>query len=225
MAYRSEIKFSISTASAALLESRLSHVLTADPHIRRDRSYTVSSLYFDDPKATALTDKLDGVEKRAKFRIRYYNNSMDFLRLEKKEKIGSLSQKTSLAVDQNSVQSLISGDVSLFYSAPEPLRELSFLIRERAFSPVITVDYTRRAFLYPAGNVRITLDSDVKASLYRGCLQDPLSARVPVLDPATSILEVKYDSFLPPFLSELICDIPRNNLAISKYAMCREIFL
>ena len=39
----------------------------------------------------------------------------------------------------------------------------------------------------------------------------------------TAILEVKFDSFLPPFISELLYDIPKVNVAISKYCKCYQI--
>ena len=224
MAFRNELKFYISTSSARLLESRLSCTLASDPHYGA-LPYLITSLYFDDPHSSAWMDKVNGTEKRSKFRIRYYNGSTDFLRLEKKRKVGALSEKTSASIDLPLVNDLLSGNVSAYYSSREPLRELAFLIREKAFRPVVNVEYQRRAFLYPAGNVRITLDSAVTASLYRGSFQDSFSAKVPVLDAGETILEVKYDSFLPPHLSELLSDIPRVNCAISKYAKCREIFL
>ena len=143
----------------------------------------------------------------------------------KKKKVGALSEKTSTAIDLDVVDHLISGDVSSYFTAPEPLRELAFLIREKHFRPVVNVEYRRQAFLYSAGNVRITLDSAVTASLFRASFQDSVQPKVPVLEVGQTILEVKYDSILPPHLSRLISDIPRVNCAISKYAKCREIFL
>ena len=85
---RSEIKFYISAASALLLEKRLFLVLQTDSHSFGDSGYNIRSLYFDDPFSVSYYEKLNGLKNRAKYRIRFYNESLDFIRLEKKEKIG-----------------------------------------------------------------------------------------------------------------------------------------
>ena len=43
-----------------------------DPHAGADGTYRVTSLYFDTPYDSALREKLDGVNRREKFRLRYY---------------------------------------------------------------------------------------------------------------------------------------------------------
>ena len=42
----------------------------------------------------------------------------------------------------------------------------------------------------------------------------------PVLQPVQVILEVKFDDFLPGYLADALADIPKVNMAISKFAMC-----
>ncbi len=67
-----------------------------DPHARPDGTYTVHSLYFDDWRDTALREKIDGLPRREKFRIRYYNGDLSFIRLEKKSKVRGLLQLRAL---------------------------------------------------------------------------------------------------------------------------------
>ena len=43
---------------------------------------------------------------------------------------------------------------------------------------------------------------------------------VPVLDANQVILEVKFDDFLPGYLAAALADIPKVNMAISKFALC-----
>ena len=64
---------------------------------RADGSYRVTSLYFDTPYDTALREKLDGVDRREKFRLRYYGELPGFLKLEKKFKVDGLCGKRSPA--------------------------------------------------------------------------------------------------------------------------------
>ena len=87
MEFRHEYKFQISPQDRQLLLSRLRPLGLEDPHASAGE-YRVYSLYFDDLQDTALRQKLDGVENRDKFRLRYYNGDLSFLRLEKKSKRG-----------------------------------------------------------------------------------------------------------------------------------------
>ncbi len=225
MAYRNELKFYISAPSAAILEHRLSKVLFFDSHTTEKNAYRVTSLYFDNPLSEALLDKVNGLEKRSKFRIRFYNGNTDYLRLEKKEKVGALSQKTSTSLSDFQVKRLLSADASSCLKESEPLRELSYLVLKERYRPCIFVDYMRKPFLFPAGNVRVTLDYQLKAQRYSGSFPESFHPLVPVLSEDEIILEIKYDSILPPFISALFEDIPKVNCAISKFAKCREIFL
>jgi SPX domain protein involved in polyphosphate accumulation len=218
---RNELKFSLSLPSALILEKRLSAVLSADTHTASNGAYQIRSLYFDDPHHAAFYDKLNGLEKREKFRIRFYNRDLSFIRLEKKEKRGNQSLKSGITVHRDLAEELITcGDLPRL--AAFPLNEMCHKIRSEAFRPLLFVDYTRKAFLYPAGNVRITLDSHLFASPFRSSLLDE-TGRVPVLEQNEAILEVKFDSFLPPFISELLYDVPKINVAISKYCKCYQM--
>ena len=73
MDYRHEVKHIITPGDAAAIRANLTAVATLDPHATENGSYCIRSLYFDDPLDTALHEKLDGVNERRKFRIRYYN--------------------------------------------------------------------------------------------------------------------------------------------------------
>ena len=64
-----------------------------DEHTRADGRYVIRSIYFDNVHDKALREKINGVQKREKFRIRYYNDDFSFLTLEKKIKRSSLCMK------------------------------------------------------------------------------------------------------------------------------------
>ena len=70
MEYRHEIKHYISEADAVSIRRNLSVVASVDSHAVNG-AYRIRSLYFDDLDNTALWEKLDGVNERRKFRIRY----------------------------------------------------------------------------------------------------------------------------------------------------------
>ena len=86
MEYRHEIKHLITAGDAASIRANLSAVAQLDSHAKEKGYYRIRSLYFDDPMDTALHEKLDGVNERCKYRIRYYNNDLDYIMLECKMK-------------------------------------------------------------------------------------------------------------------------------------------
>ena len=83
-AFRHELKHMVTPAEDAVLVSRLSRLFRRDSHAGNNGVYRVNSLYFDTPDDKALAQKAAGVSDREKFRLRYYDRDLTFLRLEKK---------------------------------------------------------------------------------------------------------------------------------------------
>ena len=79
--YRHELKYQIGPADYHALRQRLRAVMKCDPHTGADGLYTIRSVYFDNYKDKALREKVDGVQRREKFRIRYYNDDFSFIML------------------------------------------------------------------------------------------------------------------------------------------------
>ena len=86
MQFRHEWKHLINYGDYIELTQRLRTVLSPDPHAEPSGTYSVRSLYFDNVFDKVLREKLNGVNNREKFRIRYYKDDPSFLRLEKKQK-------------------------------------------------------------------------------------------------------------------------------------------
>ena len=96
--YRHEYKFLISKSAAELLRLRLPHFMRRDSHAGPTGRYTIRSLYFDDANYNAYYEKTEGVDNRTKYRIRLYDYDASYLRLECKEKKGSLTRKTGQTI-------------------------------------------------------------------------------------------------------------------------------
>ncbi len=83
------------------------------------------------------------------------------------------------------------------------------------------VDYMREAYVFPAGNVRITLDYDIRTgSDVNSFLETEINT---VSIPKVFILEVKYDEFLPELMRGIVSLSSRQSAAFSKYAAARII--
>lgn len=222
--FRHEYKYLISRQSARLLKLRLPHVLRTDPYAGPSGQYTIRSLYFDDAAFSAYHEKTDGTDHRTKFRIRCYDYSSRVLKLEKKEKHGHLTRKTAQRLSLADVQSLQQNPRCQCPDHPDGLAEAFRLhCASTGARPAVLVDYDRTAFVCPDGNTRITLDENLRTIPYQGNLFSPPYAMIPVLEPDTVILEVKFDDFLPGHLASCLEDIPKIPMAISKFAMCMNL--
>lgn len=205
---RHEEKYIIDYCSYALLKARAEKVLTPDAH-GKNGSYTITSLYYDDPMDTALLEKQDGLARHTKFRLRTYDFSDSVIRLERKIKEGILTQKQSVTVAREQLSALDRLDNDL-------------TAQMRALRPSVTVRYRRDAYTYPGTDIRLTFDTDLRAlSPDIQTLFDSNYGGIPVLEGNQVIMEIKYGSFLPTFLRTLTA-VPCQQLSVSKYALCRE---
>ena len=220
MALRHELKHEISYADMLALRGRLAAVMRRDEHAGGG-AYKIRSLYFDNVYDKALREKIDGVNMREKFRIRYYNGDIGFIQLEKKSKIGSLTSKAQARISAEKAQKIISGDLDWMKSSESDLvRELYAKMRFEGLRPRTIVDYTREPFIYAPGNVRVTLDYDIRTGLGS---TDFLSPKVPTVAAGDQkcILEVKWDEYLPDVVR---CAVQLGSVraeSFSKYAISR----
>lgn len=220
MQYRHEWKHEINAADMLVLRQRLRAVASPDAHTLGGK-YKIRSLYFDTPTDKALREKIDGVDRREKFRIRYYNGDTSVIHLEKKSKLAGLGSKQSAALTPAQAQAILDGDLDWMLDHPHGLvRELYAKMRTDGLRPKTIVDYTREPFVYAPGNVRVTLDYDIRTGLSCTDFLNVDCITIPAGD-APIILEVKWDAFLPDVIRSIVQLPGRRVGAFSKYAQCR----
>lgn len=218
--FRHELKHEISAFDAALIRQRMKVVARPDPYAR-DGRYAIRSLYFDNLQDKALREKVNGLDKREKFRIRYYNGDLSFIRLEKKKKQSGLTSKESAPLTRGEVQSIAEGDYRFMRESPCGLTaELYRKMRWEGLMPKTIVDYIREPFVYAPGNVRVTLDYNIRTGLSCVDFLNPDCVTIPAGDPVI-ILEVKWDAFLPDIIRDALQFTNCRIEAFSKYAACR----
>ncbi len=223
---RHELKFYIGQSQYHLLRSALNGVLQVDPHARRNGGeYMIRSLYFDTVFDTAYYDKINGVKDRDKYRIRIYNLSDCDIFMECKTKAGAFISKRSIKIPRTLADQLIAGDpAGLEFTSSGLLRDVYREMKINFLHPVVIVDYDREAYIHPAEEVRITFDKNVRTGMNSVSLFDEKVPTVPVLEPGSMILEVKFNRLLPPYIASLIsfCCPEAVQTAISKYTLCRK---
>jgi hypothetical protein len=226
---RHELKHVISLADCFALRARLRVIADYDDHAGADGKYKVRSLYFDNPDDLVLKQKLDGINSREKFRIRYYNNDPSYIRLEKKIKVNGLCSKQSVQLCREQCGQIVHGEIRWMRDAGEPLLlELFSKMQYQMLKPRTVVDYEREAFVYRPGNVRVTIDSRIRTGVFS---TDLFNQYMPVIPTGQQgivtdqqgmvILEVKYDEFLPDIIADTLQIPNRQQSPFSKYAAAR----
>lgn len=222
--FRHELKYDIGLSEYYQLIPRIRAVMKQDENVGSDGIYRIQSIYFDNYRDKALREKTVGIQKREKFRIRWYNDDIGCIKLEKKMKINDLCLKYSAAITETELIQILEGDTEWMILSEDPLiRELYMKEKTQQLKPRVIVSYEREPYIYEAGNVRVTFDSDIRSSLYH-----PLSGLNPAslidarMEPGRMIMEVKYDAYLPAVISDLLqIGYIRQN-AFSKYGICRR---
>jgi len=220
MDYRHEWKHEINRCDMIALRQRLRAVMKPDAYSVQGR-YVVRSLYFDNLDDKALRDKRNGICVREKFRIRYYNGDTSLIRLEKKSKYNGLGNKVGAVLTRQQAQALVDGDLDGMMESPQPLvRELYTKMKSQGLRPKTIVDYTREPFVFAPGNVRVTLDYNIRTGLgctdflNQDCITIPAGSE-------NALLEVKWDAFLPDIIRDAVQLEGRHVTAFSKYEACR----
>lgn len=220
--YRHELKFYINRMDYAMLQSQISALLDCDKH-SVDGGYSIRSLYFDDYNQSAYWDKYIGIQHRKKYRIRIYEYSSDLIKLECKIKDGQYVSKDSLTLSLEEYEAIIAGNFDFLEEIDDPLAKSFYIeMKNNGMRPVCIVDYYRQAYTFPIQDVRITFDLDLRSATFEKDLFNPNLLTVPMYPENTSVLEIKFNKFLPEFVRGVLNNAYQPvRSAISKYTMCR----
>lgn len=224
--YRNEWKYYLSEANFALIENKLDKVLSLDIHTNKtNNKYLIHSLYFDDYTNSCIFDNDAGLGKRYKWRIRYYDDDLSYITLERKEKNNSLCRKRSCSITINEYKEIISRNYSNIYwqTDNELLRQFCIEAMNRLFIPKVIIDYERTAYVEPITNVRITFDKNISASLDLDKFITGDYIRQPLLQKDRHILEVKFDDILPSYIKQAAHIRDLQQTTFSKYYLSRKV--
>ena len=223
---RHEIKVFINYGDYFTLKSKLKHFTLLDKNADENGNYKIRSLYFDNFNDKALMEKIHGYNNREKFRIRFYNFNSSFIKLEKKCKSNGLCYKTSAMLTKKETLKIINGDIDFLLNKNSDLfTDFYNKLSTEFLKPKTIVDYTREAYILKTGNVRITIDSNLRSGLYSTDLFNKDLPTSPMILENPIILEVKYDNFLPEIIRDLIQLNNRSQTSTSKYVACRLLTL
>lgn len=204
------------------LAGALTPVMLQDKH-NGAQGYRIRSLYFDTVNERDYEEKLDGIEKRRKLRLRLYDPAADFAMLEIKQKQGPYQKKRSLRLDRADAEQIARGRYDSLLRYDEPVAaEMYALLQIHCYRPKTIVEYRRFAFIARENQIRVTLDHDIRSTEAHLDPFDPMLDLYPVLDPFNGVLEVKYNGFLLGYIKEQVNRADRSELTVSKYCLARS---
>lgn len=226
--YRNEYKYLVNAAEVEIIKSRANAILMLDAHVSQAGTYqgyyNIRSVYFDDCYDSCYLENENGTDPREKFRIRIYNHSDRKITLELKRKEHGKCLKQACSLTREQCDWLLAGRV-LPDSPDHPplLRKLLLQMKMRSLRPVVIVEYDRIPYVFPAGNVRVTLDLQISASNQcQDFFSEDLHLR-PILPENHHVLEVKWDEVLPDFVCRNLMLERLQWSNFSKYYLCRKI--
>lgn len=223
--YRYELKFLCTQIQLKILENQISYLMEKDKHSGEKGFYTVRSLYFDDYRNSAMKQKEDGTDYRKKYRIRSYMEGTDEqFNLEIKYRVKDKIRKETCMLTREETAVILEGKpLENAYADKERivLRQFEALRDSDCLQPAVIVEYDRIPYVYPEGNVRITLDKNICASTENKKFMEKNIFAIPILNTGYHLLEIKYDEYLPDIIRQTLQIISLQKVSFSKYYLCR----
>ncbi|MGM0378932.1 MAG: VTC domain-containing protein [Bacillota bacterium] len=211
---RFEYKYLIDDHIYNLLKNELSIVLDSDKNHINNEGYVVYSHYLDDINNKDYYNSLIGFKKRKKFRVRYYNDNFDYIKLEKKIKIDDKVKKENIKINKKEYKSILNQNYN-FIKNEKAKSELN----SRDYKAKLLIKYDRLAYTLPFNDIRITLDSNLR---YKNNYLNKNKIFRNVDKEYKRILEVKFNNFLPNHVKMILEKYNLNRLSISKYVISRQ---
>lgn len=194
--YRNELKYTITNNDFYLINHNLNSLLEKDINCKGEY-YTISSIYFDNYKKTSYNQVKNGISERWKYRIRFYNYDDSYICLEKKYKINGLTNKKSVRITREIFNNILSNKIKISNKNEPLLNEFIIKMKTELLKPIICIEYDRVPYVYKVGNVRITLDYNIR---YTNKYDDLFNNDKKVHYLKEKILEVKYNELIPDFI-------------------------
>ena len=216
--FRKELKYNITDKDFYLLQYNLKNLIKKDSNCKGEY-YTISSIYFDDYKKTSYNQVKNGISNRWKYRIRFYNYDDSYIKLEKKHKINGLTNKTSVRITREVLKDILNNKIKIQKENETLLNEFIVKMKKDLLKPIICIEYDRIPFIYKLGNVRITLDYNIR---YTNKYNDLFNDNKKVYYLKEKILEVKYNELIPDFIRYKLELNHLEQVSFSKFNNCIE---
>jgi SPX domain protein involved in polyphosphate accumulation len=222
---RLEYKYIVPAYQLESLRRDLIPYLEYDPYtkVRENKEYTVKSIYLDSPNLKDYHDKLGGVYKRKKVRIRGYNEivSSSNVFLEIKHKVSSHIYKNRTQIEFSKLEEFLSTkDNSLLKSIKDLSDSEKFLYYylKDSLKPITMVTYDREAYFSKFDkSLRITFDKNLRFKQVDNYKLNQFDESNYSLSTDYFILEIKFSKGYPKWLQKILQKKKLTRQSYSKY--------
>ena len=232
---RLELKYLIDEATAARVRRDIAPFCHPDPHNPSPlpgapRGYGVSSLYLDSPGLAFYNAKERGDSERLKLRVRTYGKSPRAV-IEVKRRVADVIDKTRASIAREDVERIANGSAGSGYANTEEERflgDFGRLVAQAGAQPTLHLRYEREAFAsFVDHYARVTFDRRIQARRTSSWDLDPglndwsQFAHHWLREEAerSVVLELKCQSMIPWWVTDLICTHELNRQSFSKYSV------
>ena len=225
---RFEFKYIINKNLSKIIQQEVKNFTIKDYYTKKKDKYLVRSLYFDNDIFSNFNEKIDGVKKRHKFRIRTYSIQKNvlipmYLEMKGRDNLRTFKNRTKIDIDD--LNSFCSSK-NLFnlknkYTDNELIEKFIFESYRKKIQPKVIIDYERLALLSKNGlYFRLTFDSDINACSSQNIFEENQNWKVCI--PGNEILEVKFDLNIPPWFHRIIQNYQLKRISVSKFVLGME---
>lgn len=227
---RFEFKYRLPSFVADKIMNELLNYMEWDSYVvnQPDKSYQVSSLYFDTAGFDCYHEKLAGVKDRKKLRFRTYLNKFQPATpvfLEIKRKSDMIILKDRLVSNYHSCTDFINTGQfnsvnSLSTQEQKLLKEFLWLKNYNCLLPKLMVIYRRKPLIGRLDpGFRVTLDSQIRAYPANQLF---FSQKAIEVFPRRTVMELKYNNTVPYWFHQIIQKYQLNREPFSKYCQSLE---
>ncbi len=233
---RYEIKFRIRNEKIPEIREYIKEYTYPDPHVADSEEvmYTVRSIYFDTRNLDFYWEKIDGIKVRKKLRIRGYNLDKGFAFLEIKRKYTNCVVKERAKLPLGQIEKIISMlEVKQGEKMPDSHNNrlvsgkfIYNIIKKQLLAKLLVV-YEREPYIHKTNSdVRVTIDKNIR-SRYNPDLSDLFNGDdLTLFANDFSILELKFNNFIPKWMRNMIKELKLKQESFSKYCegidACRD---
>ena len=101
--------------------------------------------------------------------------------------------------------------------------EMYTLMSMNCYRPKTIVQYNRKAFTAKENRIRLTFDNKIVATESSFDIFSDKLCFYPALDESMVVFDVKYNGFLLSYIKDMINEVNKSNISISKYCLGRSI--
>lgn len=133
--------------------------------------------------------------------------------------------KETMELRREDAVQLLDGNMEVLLTYDNVVANKAYVfMKKEMYLPTVLIDYDREAYYLPIENIRITFDKKVRASTETKMFSKNVCMHH-ILNPDECILEVKYNQYLPQYITNILSSCTMQNSAVSKYAMARTVLM